>query len=39
MEIFSWVVNDASTMRRLISYRLDGIITNKPDVMGKLVRS
>jgi glycerophosphoryl diester phosphodiesterase len=36
MEVFTWAVDDPEIMRRLISYRVDGIITNKPDVMHKL---
>ncbi|WP_436762349.1 glycerophosphodiester phosphodiesterase [Streptosporangium sp. V21-05] len=33
MEVFTWTVDDPATMRRMISYRVDGIITNKPDLM------
>lgn len=32
MEVFTWTVNDIATMRNLIFYGVDGIITNKPDV-------
>jgi len=33
MRVFTWTVDDPETMRRLISWRVDGIITNKPDVL------
>lgn len=33
MEVFTWTVDDPATMRRVTSYRVDGIITNKPDLM------
>ncbi|MEU4408144.1 glycerophosphodiester phosphodiesterase family protein [Streptosporangium sp. NPDC023963] len=32
MEVFTWTVDDPATMRRVTSYRVDGIITNKPDL-------
>ncbi|MEU0570296.1 glycerophosphodiester phosphodiesterase family protein [Nonomuraea sp. NPDC005983] len=32
MEVFTWTANTPDTIRRLVSYRVDGIITNKPDV-------
>lgn len=31
MEVFTWTVDDPEIMRRLISWRVDGIITNRPD--------
>jgi glycerophosphoryl diester phosphodiesterase len=31
MKAFGYVVNDKATMRRLMSYGLDGIVTNRPD--------
>ncbi|MFE3449684.1 glycerophosphodiester phosphodiesterase [Nonomuraea sp. NPDC059194] len=34
MEVFAWTVDDPDDMRRMISYGVDGIITNKPDVLG-----
>ncbi|WP_371785034.1 glycerophosphodiester phosphodiesterase [Streptosporangium subroseum] len=37
MEVFAWTVDSPETMRRLISYGVDGIITNKPDVLRKLI--
>ncbi|MET9343964.1 glycerophosphodiester phosphodiesterase family protein [Nonomuraea sp. NPDC003804] len=36
MEIFAWTVDDADTMRRLISSDVDGIITNRPDVLDEV---
>ncbi|WP_336204460.1 glycerophosphodiester phosphodiesterase [Nonomuraea sp. LPB2021202275-12-8] len=36
MEVFAWTVDDPATMRRLISYQVDGIITNRPDVLSGL---
>ncbi|MEU4726118.1 glycerophosphodiester phosphodiesterase family protein [Nonomuraea dietziae] len=36
MEVFAWTVDDADIMRRLISYGVDGIITNKPDVLDEV---
>ncbi|MEU7893814.1 glycerophosphodiester phosphodiesterase family protein [Nonomuraea sp. NPDC049152] len=36
MEVFTWTVDDPDVMRRMISYRVDGIITNKPDVLGEI---
>ncbi|MDP9841793.1 glycerophosphodiester phosphodiesterase [Streptosporangium lutulentum] len=36
MKIFTWTVDAPEIMRRLISYGVDGIITNKPDVLRKI---
>jgi glycerophosphoryl diester phosphodiesterase len=33
MGIFAWTVDDAATARRLAGYGVDGLITNKPDVV------
>ncbi|MBP2705531.1 glycerophosphodiester phosphodiesterase [Microbispora sp. RL4-1S] len=33
MRVLAWTVNDAATMRRLISAGVDGIITNRPDLL------
>ncbi|MFC4060938.1 glycerophosphodiester phosphodiesterase [Planomonospora corallina] len=38
MEVFTWTVDSRAAMRRLISLRVDGIITNKPDVLRGVVR-
>ncbi|MCG5214540.1 glycerophosphodiester phosphodiesterase family protein [Streptosporangium soli] len=38
MGLFTWTVDDQAIMRRLISYRVGGIITNKPDVLRGLTR-
>ncbi|WP_433239606.1 glycerophosphodiester phosphodiesterase [Streptosporangium sp. CA-135522] len=39
MEVFAWTVDDPEIMRRLISYRVDGIITNRPDVLHALIHA
>ncbi|MEU6081853.1 glycerophosphodiester phosphodiesterase family protein [Streptomyces sp. NPDC047108] len=33
LELFTWTVNDAEIAKRLAGYGVDGIITNKPDVV------
>ncbi|MFF9375140.1 glycerophosphodiester phosphodiesterase [Streptomyces griseoluteus] len=33
LRVFAWTVNDAATARRVRGYGVDGIITNKPDVV------
>ncbi|WP_155056427.1 glycerophosphodiester phosphodiesterase [Streptomyces blattellae] len=33
LEVFTWTVDDAQTARRVAGYGVDGIITNKPDVV------
>ncbi|AWT42478.1 MULTISPECIES: glycerophosphodiester phosphodiesterase [Streptomyces] len=33
LEVFTWTVNDAATAQRVAGYGVDGIITNKPDVV------
>ncbi|WNZ12442.1 glycerophosphodiester phosphodiesterase family protein [Streptomyces sp. 11x1] len=33
LEILTWTVNDATNARRVADYGVDGIITNKPDVV------
>ncbi|MFJ7333916.1 glycerophosphodiester phosphodiesterase [Streptomyces sp. NPDC101110] len=37
MEVFAWTVDDARTARRVARYGVDGIITNRPDVVRKAV--
>ncbi|MFC7382142.1 glycerophosphodiester phosphodiesterase [Sphaerisporangium rhizosphaerae] len=39
MEVFAWTVDDVGTMRRLISYGVDGIITNRPGLADALSRA
>ncbi|ETK34245.1 glycerophosphodiester phosphodiesterase [Microbispora sp. ATCC PTA-5024] len=33
LRLFAWTVDSPSAMRRLISYKVDGIITDRPDVL------
>ncbi|MEV5381433.1 glycerophosphodiester phosphodiesterase family protein [Streptomyces sp. NPDC052721] len=33
LELFAWTVDDAATARKVAGYGVDGIITNKPDVV------
>ncbi|MEU1292982.1 glycerophosphodiester phosphodiesterase family protein [Streptomyces sp. NPDC005840] len=33
LSVFTWTVNDADTTRRAVALGVDGIITNKPDVV------
>ncbi|WP_328503610.1 glycerophosphodiester phosphodiesterase family protein [Streptomyces sp. NBC_00457] len=33
LEVFTWTVDDARTARRVAGYGVDGIITNKPDLV------
>ncbi|MEV6884635.1 MULTISPECIES: glycerophosphodiester phosphodiesterase [unclassified Streptomyces] len=33
LEVLAWTVNDAATARLVAGYEVDGIITNKPDVV------
>ncbi|MFE9058731.1 glycerophosphodiester phosphodiesterase [Streptomyces mutabilis] len=37
MEVFAWTVDDAATARRIAGYDVDGIITNKPDIVREAV--
>ncbi|MET9760340.1 glycerophosphodiester phosphodiesterase family protein [Streptomyces sp. NPDC006372] len=37
MEVFAWTVDDAATARRVARYGVDGIITNRPDVVREAV--
>ncbi|MEV0619173.1 glycerophosphodiester phosphodiesterase family protein [Nonomuraea sp. NPDC050404] len=39
MEVLTWTVDDADVMRRMLTYRVDGIITNKPDVLDDVLDS
>ncbi|MEG3626115.1 glycerophosphodiester phosphodiesterase [Streptomyces poriticola] len=38
MEVFTWTVDDADTARQVAAYGVDGIITNRPDVIRDAVR-
>ncbi|GAB2738973.1 glycerophosphodiester phosphodiesterase [Streptomyces bullii] len=38
LEVFTWTVDDAATAQRVAGYGVDGIITNKPDVVRNAVR-
>ncbi|MCO6011712.1 glycerophosphodiester phosphodiesterase [Actinoallomurus purpureus] len=38
MKVFVWIVNDRSTMRRMIGYGVNGIITNRPDTLRSVIR-
>ncbi|MGW0596497.1 glycerophosphodiester phosphodiesterase [Streptomyces sp. NPDC002776] len=38
LEVFTWTVDDAVNARRVAGYGVDGIITNKPDVVRNAVR-
>ena len=35
----SYTINDESTMKRLLNWRIDGIITNYPDKLAKLIKA
>ncbi|GAA3952605.1 hydrolase [Actinomadura viridis] len=37
MEVFTWTVDDPAAMRRVIGLGVDGVITNKPDVLGDVL--
>ncbi|MER7476605.1 glycerophosphodiester phosphodiesterase family protein [Streptomyces sp. NPDC126510] len=37
MKVFAWTVDDAKTARRVAGYGVDGIITNRPDVVREAV--
>lgn len=36
IKIFKWTVNDTDHMKKLIGFKVDGIITNRPDIMLKI---
>ncbi|WP_225878492.1 glycerophosphodiester phosphodiesterase [Spongiactinospora rosea] len=33
LKVFAWTVDDPAAIRRMISYKVDGIVTNKPDLL------
>ncbi|MER7128701.1 glycerophosphodiester phosphodiesterase [Streptosporangium saharense] len=37
MEVLTWTVDDPEAMRRVISQGVDGVITNRPDVLREVV--
>ncbi|GAA3444295.1 glycerophosphodiester phosphodiesterase [Planomonospora venezuelensis] len=39
MKVFAWTANGRSTMRRLVSHRVDGVITDRPDVLRTLIHA
>ncbi|MET9846804.1 glycerophosphodiester phosphodiesterase [Streptomyces ossamyceticus] len=38
LEMLTWTVNDAENARKVVRYGVDGIITNKPDVVEEATR-
>jgi glycerophosphoryl diester phosphodiesterase len=38
MEVHIWTVNETAAMRRLLSWHVDGIITDYPDKLLRLLR-
>ncbi|GAA3233494.1 glycerophosphodiester phosphodiesterase [Actinocorallia longicatena] len=38
MDLYAYTINDRATMRRMISYGVDGIVTNRPDVLARTLR-
>ncbi|MFI9025879.1 glycerophosphodiester phosphodiesterase [Streptomyces sp. NPDC053560] len=39
LEVYTWTVNDAATAKKVAGWGVDGIITNKPDVVRDAVKS
>ena len=39
MQIFTWTVDDVAEMRRLAALGVDGITSNRPDLLAELVRA
>ncbi|MEQ4719997.1 glycerophosphodiester phosphodiesterase family protein [Nonomuraea sp. B19D2] len=39
MQVLAWTVDDPDSMRRMLAYKVDGIITNRPDVLDDLLSS
>ncbi|MFD3585218.1 glycerophosphodiester phosphodiesterase [Streptomyces sp. NPDC058683] len=39
LRVFTWTVNDAATTWKAVGYGVDGIITNKPDVVRAALRA
>ncbi|MEU8804172.1 glycerophosphodiester phosphodiesterase family protein [Spirillospora sp. NPDC048819] len=38
MDVFTWTVNDRGQMRKAVQLGVDGIITNRPDVLRRVLR-
>lgn len=39
LKVLVWTVNDATTMARMLDWGVDGLITDRPDVAGALLKS
>jgi len=39
LKVISWTINDTETMKRFVDLGIDGIITNKPDALEKILSS
>ncbi|SEG42780.1 glycerophosphoryl diester phosphodiesterase [Nonomuraea solani] len=39
MKVLTWTVDSPATMRRLLGYGVDGIITNRPDVLDDVIQA
>ncbi|MFL6053719.1 MAG: glycerophosphodiester phosphodiesterase [Actinoallomurus sp.] len=37
LKVFVWVIDDRSTMRRMIGYGVNGIITDRPDTLHSVI--
>jgi glycerophosphoryl diester phosphodiesterase len=37
LEVYAWTVDSPDEMKRLIDMKVDGIITNRPDILKKLL--
>ncbi|SPT51830.1 MULTISPECIES: glycerophosphodiester phosphodiesterase [Actinomadura] len=38
MDVLTWTINDSAAMKKAIGLGVDGIITNKPDVLDRLLK-
>ncbi|MEO3825825.1 glycerophosphodiester phosphodiesterase family protein [Actinomadura sp. B10D3] len=38
MDVLTWTINDAATMKKAMGLGVDGIITNRPDVLDRLLK-
>ncbi|GAA4942944.1 glycerophosphoryl diester phosphodiesterase [Nonomuraea thailandensis] len=39
LDVLTWTVDSSAAMRRMIGYKVDGIITNRPDVLSDVLDS